>query len=491
MRTYKKPLGRSIAAGCILFTAILCLTLSILNYYNQKRSMYSRYRSNITDILKYVDSYIDDDDLIQCIETQQESETYKQTLLIMDDIMNEFSIHYLYIIKPLNTNETGNMMSVMSAEDDYNRYVDTEGNLYLGWVSDDEFDAQTAELFFDVMKQEDIVFFVEQTEWSTDYTGALPLKDGNGEGYAVLCVDLDITTLQRELWDQALKNAAVIVLLGIAYTVMFLLWTKTNITGPVMLLEEGVVDYAGRSHGQHDVNALKFEAPPINTENEVESLAKAITKMTEDMQNYVLEILAVEQKTRDLKKYADAMSELAVVDSLTGVRNKTAFIREIAKLDDLIAEDVSLPFGMAMVDLNYLKVINDTYGHEKGDDALRMITQIVCTVFRHSPVFRIGGDEFAVILRGHDYQHIDDLQVDFSARVSQGYMETEPWSHVSAAIGVALYDADSDECVDDVLRRADKAMYAQKMAMKATRNDAIILLNDRASASQEEDEGEG
>lgn len=59
MRTYKKPLGRSIAFGCILFTAILCLTLSVLNYYNQRDALYRRYESHITDILRFVENNID------------------------------------------------------------------------------------------------------------------------------------------------------------------------------------------------------------------------------------------------------------------------------------------------------------------------------------------------------------------------------------------------------------------------------------------------
>ena len=469
MRTYKKPLGRSIAFGCILFTAILCLTLSVLNYYNQRDALYRRYESHITDILRFVSSNIDGEDMKRCIDTGEESETYKKTLRLMDQIMNTFSIHYLYAVKPLNLNETGNVMSVLSAEDDYNRYVDTEGNLYLGWISDDEYDVETVKELFRIMEQDDIVFFVEETGWSTDYTGALPLKDKEGKAYAILCVDIDITTLAAELRSQALRNAAVILFLGALYTVAFLYWTKQNITHPVMLLEKGVVDFAGRSHGQRDVEALKFEAPNIQTDNEVESLSKAITQMTEDMQDYVSDILSAEEKSRDMKELADAMHELAIVDALTGIRNKTAYTREAEKLEREVQADPELRFGLAMIDLNFLKVINDSYGHEKGDEALRNVTKIICTVFSHSPVFRVGGDEFIVILRGQDYDNIDALAERFSAQANGGVDAAEPWKHVSASIGVALYDKDVDKSVDDVLKRADQAMYEKKKEMKAVR----------------------
>lgn len=470
MRNNKKPLGRSIVAGCLMFTSILCLTLSVANYYSRKSLLYKRYQSYITDILTYVDDQIDDADTIRCIETLQESETYKQTLAFMDGLMDDFDIHYLYVIKPLNHEPTGNVMSVFSAEDEYNRNVDTEGNLYLGWVSDDEYDAETVDTLFDIMEQDDIVFFVEKTEWSTDYTGALPLKDDNGKAYAILAVDVDITTLAKELWGQALRNAATIVVLGFLYTISFLRWSRINITEPITRLEEGVVAYAGKSHGQHSVDALKFDAPDINTENEVESLSKAITKMTEDMQDYVTEILTAEKKSQEMEELAFEMSELAVVDGLTGVRNKTAYKREVEKIEKEIQENGDVRFGMAMVDLNYLKVINDTYGHEKGDEALCSLCQVICNTFVHSPVFRIGGDEFAILLRDRDLDNIDKLYKEFRAQVSDR-LEEEPWKHVSAAIGFAIYNKDDSESVDDVLRRADKAMYAQKVAMKAVRKN--------------------
>ena len=468
MRTYKKPLRRSIAVGCILFTAILCLALSVLNYYNQRDALYLRYQSQITDILHYVDSHIDDEDLKHCIETTEESEKYKETLLFMDEIMNEFSIHYLYAIKPLNLNDTGNVMSVLSAEDDYNRYEDPEGNLYLGWISEDEYDAATVKELFDIMEQDDIVFFVEKTGWSTDYTGALPLKDDSGEAYAILAVDVDITKLSAELWDHALKNAAVIILLGFLYTLAFLSWTKKNITYPVSLLEQGVVDYAGRSHGQRDLEALHFDAPDIRTENEVESLSNAITQMTENMQDYVSAIISAEEETRGMKKLADEMSELAIVDTLTGIRNKTAYSREAEKLQKEMTENKDLRFGMAMIDLNFLKYINDTFGHKMGDEAIKNLSKIACDIFAHSPVFRVGGDEFVVILLGKDLEAKDELLNRFCAETS-GIIDKEPWINISAAIGIAVYDPSADGNVEDVLKRADAAMYKMKKDMKAGR----------------------
>lgn len=468
MRT-KKPLGRSITAGCVMFMAVLCLSLSIFNYIFQRKTLYERYQTFMTDIIHYVDRRIDDEDLQECIRTGQESEKYRETLRFMDQIMNDFSIHYLYVIKPLNLNETGNMMVVMSAEDDYNRYEDPEGNLYLGWISEDEYDTETVMKFQQVMEGDRIVFFTEKTGWSTDYTGAMPLKDREGNSYAVLAVDVDVTALYSELYAQALRNAGVILSLGILFTVLFLLWARKNVTEPILKLENGVVDFAGRSHGQRNVELLKFEAPDIRTDNEVEALSNAITQMTEDMQEYVQEILTAEEKTRTMKKLADEMSELATIDALTRIRNKTAYTQEVEKINSDLSENPEMEFGMAMIDLNFLKYINDTYGHETGDKAIVRLSRIACEVFSRSPVFRIGGDEFAVILRNQDYQDRDRLEEEFRTMVSD-HLSSKPWKNVSASIGIAAYDSELDTAAEDVMKRADQKMYAMKKEMKAERS---------------------
>lgn len=66
-----------------------------------------------------------------------------------------------------------------------------------------------------------------------------------------------------------------------------------------------------------------------------------------------------------------------------------------------------------MIDLNYLKLINDNFGHDKGNIAIKKICNIVCVTFKHSPVFRIGGDEFVVILENEDYDNIHTLIKQF------------------------------------------------------------------------------
>ena len=204
----RRLLNRSITIGCVAFIIILCVLLSIANLSIYRQYVYDDYRGYIRDILDYTVCHIDGDDLKHCIETLEESPKYKETLLFMDDLMEHFQdIHYLYAILPLNTEDTKNVMSVLSAERYYDRYIDTEGNLYLGWLSDEEFNAETAAQFIEIMEGEGIVFFEEKTEWGTDYTGAMPIKDSTGKSIAVLAADIDISFLSRMI-RECCRNAS-------------------------------------------------------------------------------------------------------------------------------------------------------------------------------------------------------------------------------------------------------------------------------------------
>ena len=458
MKKRKSYLNQSISIASIIFLILLSIVLSVANLSLHRNFVYQNYREYITDILTYVSDQIDADDLKQCIQTKVESEKYKDTLRFMDSIIDHYDdVHFLYAVTPLNTNETGNVMSVLSAERYYDRYVDTEGNLYLVWISDDEYDAQGAARLMDVMNGDSIVFFVETTEWGTDYTGAMPIKDSEGRGITVLAVDIDISFIRGQIFKYATVNFLVIALFGALFIVLFNLWSRKNITKPIKKLEESAVGFIGHSHGQRDVEALNFEAPSLSKNNEIKSLSDAVVKMTEDMREYVSDVISAERK-------AASMEELANHDALTGVRNKTAYNTAITLVTDT-------QVGLAVVDLNYLKRLNDTHGHDKGDRAIKKLSELICEVFNHSPVFRIGGDEFVVILRGNDLENCQELVKQFNSKLEEMFNDSslEPWEKVSAALGVAFREDGED--MDSLFKRADRAMYERKKEMKSKQND--------------------
>lgn len=168
-----------------------------------------------------------------------------------------------------------------------------------------------------------------------------------------------------------------------------------------------------------------------------------------------------------LRSYIAGMSDKAYKDALTSVRNKAAYDEASHELGMAMASG-DKEFALLMVDMNDLKIINDLYGHERGDEYLRAGCSLICRVFSHSPVFRVGGDEFVVILRDADYGRRDELVALLERLMEQSTSETDPWRRVSMAKGLGVCGP-QDNAPEEVLHRADEAMYANKRKMKGER----------------------
>ena len=154
-------------------------------------------------------------------------------------------------------------------------------------------------------------------------------------------------------------------------------------------------------------------------------------------------------------------------DPLTNVNNRMAYEDKEKHLQADINTEPDLEFAMAMFDVNSLKLINDTQGHEAGDSYLIKACHLICNAFTHSPVYRLGGDEFVAILSGEDYDRREELLKALNEMMSP-YTEALPLpqDYVSIACGIAVFDSSRDTTVADVIKRADEAMYKDKAAKK-------------------------
>ena len=119
-------------------------------------------------------------------------------------------------------------------------------------------------------------------------------------------------------------------------------------------------------------------------------------------------------------------------------------------------------FAVAVFDLNDLKLVNDTKGHDAGDKYLQDACSLICRVFQHSPVFRIGGDEFVALLMNGDFHNREELLNDFNKHVEYNLVNGGPV--VSA--GISLFDSNADTGYEDVFTRADELMYSRKKELK-------------------------
>ena len=168
------------------------------------------------------------------------------------------------------------------------------------------------------------------------------------------------------------------------------------------------------------------------------------------------------RKTKESEEALGHVRAIAYTDPLTGVKNKRAFAEKEKEFDELISQEHCDDFSIVVCDVNGLKYINDTYGHKAGDEYIRSACRLICEIFQHSPVFRIGGDEFVVILTGRDHDNRASLLEELGSRV-EANIGTD---NVIVASGISDYESGSDRTVHDVFERADSLMYIRKTELK-------------------------
>ncbi len=171
----------------------------------------------------------------------------------------------------------------------------------------------------------------------------------------------------------------------------------------------------------------------------------------------------VQHRTEEIEAELDVTKALAYKDAMTGVKSKQAYVDMIELLNRKIAEGSMEKFAVLACDVNGLKHINDTYGHKAGDEYICAASDLICLHFKHSPVFRTGGDEFVAILedRGFDDRHA--CVEAFNRQVEANVKEE---GKVVVSVGLTEYVPGQDKNVHDVFERADALMYKRKMQLK-------------------------
>ena len=164
-----------------------------------------------------------------------------------------------------------------------------------------------------------------------------------------------------------------------------------------------------------------------------------------------------------------SIKKIAYKDPLTNVKNVNAYTEVKAVYEELIKNKAVKELGIMVFDLNDLKKVNDTQGHDAGDRYLQESAKLICDVLKHSPVYRIGGDEFAALLEGEDYNN-RNAHVDSFMRIAE-YNVKNGGPIVSC--GMDIYDPEKDKGFEDIFYRADSKMYECKKNLKNGAQPAV------------------
>lgn len=278
----------------------------------------------------------------------------------------------------------------------------------------------------------------------------MPVFDEDGEIVAIAAVDISMNVAMSELVRFMIHIGLAFLGIAILFCLLAILLINRLIVKPINTLS--------RAASQYKDNKNAFSELNITRNDEIGVLADSMVQMEKDMDRYVHDLTST-------REYADEMNLAANTDALTKVYNKRAYDLKAKQLNELRP-----PYGIVLIDINDLKGINDTYGHENGDVSIKTVCRIICRIFDSLAVYRIGGDEFVVILENDDYANREALVRDLSEafRANENNDSEAPWERVSAAIGYAVFEPDTDESVKTVVQRADAAMYQNKKTAKST-----------------------
>ena len=264
----------------------------------------------------------------------------------------------------------------------------------------------------------------------------VPLGDDNMS--VVVCVPLSEV---NNVWLKVVLQLVVASLVVLAASIVITFLFSRRLTRP---LKDLTVAAEEIDKGNYDVH-LEYKG-----EDEMGVLTNTVNKLIDDLGGYI-----------------NDLNTLAYADALTSVRNRSAYEVAMKEMQKRIVQDSNVEFAIALFDCDYLKDINDEYGHDKGNVYLRNACHLICRVFERSAVYRIGGDEFVVILQGPDYQDRDRLRAYFvkkSAEISA--FAKEAYEKIRVSIGIAVYDPRIDKTVQDVAIHADHLMYENKRERK-------------------------
>lgn len=384
-------------------------------------------------------------------------EKYKETQKAIEVYLENMSdIKYLYIVVPGDKDALQDMYLVDTSDEpvyETGYYEDREAEL----------------LGIDIEHLKEPV--ISNGTWGWLCSAFSPVYSSDGQSVCVIGCDFGMNDVMNERMQFLLYLCIGALVFTVAVQFLAIFFINKMVVAPLDAMTNEMKKF------KPDKNLTYEEAGvidlPITRDDEIGAIYNGIRSMQTNIIDHLNDLSALqedklkaEQDIKDKEKQIDQLNEENNTDVLTGVGSKSAYARKVDELNrDFV--DGTVEFAIVMVDMNNLKQINDKYGHKVGDQYIRGCCHMICDEYSSSQVYRIGGDEFVVVVQGSDYKNRKEIFNKLWDAFESSFRQEDkkPWLRYSAAIGMAE-NAAGDTTVDLVFRRADKAMYKDKKRFK-------------------------
>lgn len=429
---------------------LIVISIVFLRFRQRMIADYSVMGEGVTNLMAME---IDPDKTDQYIEENFSSEEYNRILDRFYDLKNNYpDVLYMYVYR---IKRDGAVVVFDLNSEDGVMDADQPGDIY-------ELDQAFVDRIDDLVVGNPTDAMAGNTEDGYLLTYCKPIFDSKGNYQCHVCVDFSLEQLHRD--DIRFVSGIMIALLISVLVILLadMMIIQKTISGPLIKIKRATDSFSYETEEDHENNIRIMEKLDIRTGDEIEDIYHVFIVFMRNNVMYMKNFIKAQNDIRQKDEELGEISKTAYRDALTGVGNKAAYNETAGRLDNSPE-----PFAVAVFDINRLKQINDTYGHRAGDSYISGCSSILCQVFGSERIYRIGGDEFAVLLTDGAYNDCDTL---FGKAVSLftesfGSAAGEPWERCSMSGGISRRDSEN-ETVEQVFRRADEMMYANKNDFK-------------------------
>jgi diguanylate cyclase (GGDEF)-like protein len=173
-----------------------------------------------------------------------------------------------------------------------------------------------------------------------------------------------------------------------------------------------------------------------------------------------------------MKNAEEIIRRQAYTDSMTGFHNRLFFEAEMSRMNAQLS--ALKPLSIIVIDIDGLKITNDTFGHNAGDELLKKAAAIIRKIFKGCGVIsRIGGDEFCILLPRTE-QRLAQEKTDYLLRLLNRANSLYPSIPISMSIGIASTEEDENDDIYGVYRRADDDMYKYKISQTSSDKSRVV-----------------
>lgn len=415
------------------FLFVVTASLGFALTKQSSRAMRTLIENRMLDVSNTAAAMLDGDTLERLGADDKQTADYQNAFKILTCFEENIELEYIYCIRDL---KDGNFVFLIDPDavepgefGEHIPYTDALFQASLGTPSVDQ--------------------VPYQDNWGRFYSAYSPVFDSSHQVAGIVAVDFSADWYEKQIRNQVQTTLLICaVSLFFAGVVIALIAARFRKQFHHMLNEMNVI-----SDG---IETLVHELSPALTVNLSKEPSVSSGDEISELSN---RIQSLEHQLGEEIAYVRAQ---AYVDSLTGLGNRTAYEGHVAQLEEEIRRETAR-FALAVFDLNGIKEINDHLGHEQGDRAIAAVGNALKQVFEEAGLYRIGGDEFVVIL--------DGSCPDLGSRLESLSQTLANQGSVSVSKGCTVFLPGEDRSYQTVFKRADAAMYDDKREYYRTHGD--------------------